>query len=94
MLEGIYTGLDAGSKLRQWAVDQLTYELRHGTRCKMTGIEDFDDEIWVSYARDIKDFGQDFVRVFLHAGAGLEGANNPYENRQRYMKVLTHEKDA
>ena len=94
MLESMYAGSDAGSELRQWGLDRLTYQLRHGTWGRMIGIEDLNDEIWVLYARDIKDFGRDFLRVLLHAGAGLEGANNPCENGQRYMKVLTHEKDA
>ena len=69
-----------GSKLRQFAIDQLRYDLRFHQPGKYA-------DAYIAAAIITEDFGLDFLRSCLDAGRAV--AVNPAAHRQRYVQVLT-----
>ena len=89
-LKAVYEYFNAvpGSKLRQWVVDQFTFNVKQGDAGDSNGAT------WVAYAKDIKNFGPYFIKACVDTGAGLENARDPYEYGQNYLEVLKYEKHA
>ena len=68
-----------GSKLRQFVIDQLRYDLQEG---RLYGCECY----YLSVAKFAEDFGPVLLEACLNAS---EAAIDPQEQKERYLEVLT-----
>ena len=91
-LHDILTGFCSGPKLRKWGIDQFHAKITYGYTGYDDQMED-DPSDWDTlkkYAKDVTAFSKDFLEASLDAGQGVNRVKKPWENGQRYMKVLKY----
>lgn len=80
-LKAAYKGSSAKSHIREWAIDQMLWDMKQGKPKQ-------DDESWVALVKEVPDFGSYLMRASLKAGASFDDALEPYENGRDYLKVF------
>ena len=85
----IFELVRSGPKLRKWAIAQFHAKITYG----YTGYDDrkedhpSDKDTWKKYAKNTKEFSQDFLGACLDASQGVK---KPWEDGQQYMEVLRY----
>ena len=83
-LKAVYDGTPAGSKIRQWAIDQL----RHNALTQ-TQTEDL-KKFLISYVRDSPDFASDVMKAYFDTRQRGYVPRNPYVCGQDYLEFVPY----
>lgn len=85
-LKAVYDGTPAGSKIRQWAIDQL----RHSALTQFQS-EDL-RKFLISYVRDSPDFASDVMKAYFDTRQQGYEPRNPYVCGQDYLEFVPYTK--
>lgn len=80
-LSAAYKGSSIMSHVREWAVDQLMWDMKQGQREK-------NGEAWIALVSSVQGFGVDFMTACQDAGRGFHQVVEPYEEGRNYLMVF------